>query len=101
MSTRTKVLLGAVGYLAIAILLGVLFGNQGKNEEFKPQNEFKLDPWISLKIGSVELSAHKAVFSPFLGSGLAIASPGSVSRRPQSEPNPVRTAIGGACGPTP
>ncbi|OLE35137.1 MAG: ATP synthase F0 subunit A [Actinobacteria bacterium 13_1_20CM_3_68_9] len=93
MSTRTKVLLGAVGYLAIAILLGVLFGNQGKNEEFKPQNEFKLDPWISLKIGSVDLSVNKAVFYLFLASGLTIATMVWISRRMQPKPNRVQTAM--------
>ena len=39
MKTRTKVLLGVGGYLALTILLGVVFGNAGKNNEFKPQNE--------------------------------------------------------------
>jgi F-type H+-transporting ATPase subunit a len=93
MSTRTKVLLGVGGYLAIAILLGVLFGNQGKNDEFKPQNEFKLDPWISLKIGSLDLSVNRAVFYLLLASGLTIATMVWISRRMQQKPNRVQTAI--------
>ena len=43
MSTRTKVLLGVGGYLLVASCSLVIFGNDGKNEEFKPQDEFKLD----------------------------------------------------------
>jgi F-type H+-transporting ATPase subunit a len=93
MSTRTKVLLGVGGYLAIAILLGILFGNQGKNEAFKPQNEFKLDPWISLKIGSVDLSVNRAVFYLLLASGLTIATMVWISRRMQQKPNRVQTAV--------
>jgi len=93
MSTRTKVLLGVGGYLAIAILLGILFGNQGKNEAFKPQNEFKLDPWISLKIGSLDLSVNRAVFYLLLASGLTIATMVWISRRMQQKPNRVQTAV--------
>ena len=93
MSTRTKVLLGAVGYLVVAILLGVLFGNEGKNEEFKPQNEFKLDPWVSLKIGSLDLSVNRAVFYLLLASGLTIGTMVWIARRMQQKPNRVQTIV--------
>ncbi len=93
MSTRSRVLLGAVGYLLVAILLGVLFGNQGKNEQFKPQNEFKLDPWISLKIGSIDLSVNRAVFYLLLASGLTIGTMVWISRHMQQKPNRVQTAV--------
>ena len=93
MSTRSRVLLGAVGYLLVAILLGVLFGNQGKNEQFKPQDEFKLDPWISLKIGSIDLSVNRAVFYLLLASGLTIGTMVWISRHMQRKPNRVQTAV--------
>jgi len=93
MSTRSRVLLGAVGYLVVAILLGVLFGNQGKNEQFKPQDEFKLDPWISLKIGSIDLSVNRAVFYLLLASGLTIGTMVWISRHMQQKPNRVQTAV--------
>ncbi len=32
------------------------------NENYKPQNEFKLEPWISIDIGGLDLSINKAVF---------------------------------------
>ena len=61
MKTKTKVLIGLGAYLAIAILMLLIFGNAGKNDEFKPQNEFKLEPWVSIHIGSLDLSINKAV----------------------------------------
>ena len=50
----------------------MLLGSEGKNEEFKPQNEFKLDTWISLQIGPLDMSINKAVLYLFLGSALTI-----------------------------
>lgn len=93
MKTRTKVLIGLGGYLALAILLGVLFGNAGKNDEFKPQNEFKLDAWIPIKIGSIDLSINRAVFYLLLATGLTIATMVWISRRMQQKPNRVQTAV--------
>ena len=31
------------------------------NEDYKPQNEFKLDPWIQIDIGPIDMSINKAV----------------------------------------
>jgi F-type H+-transporting ATPase subunit a len=93
MKTRTKVLLGLAVYLGITILLGALFGSAGKNEEFKPQNEFKLDAWIPIKIGSIDLSVNRAVFYLLLASGLTIATMVWIARRMQQKPNRVQTAI--------
>ena len=47
---QAKVLIGLGIYFAIAILLLLIFGSDGKNEAFQPQNEFKLEPWISIHI---------------------------------------------------
>ncbi len=84
MRTRTKVLLGVVGYLLVAILLVVIFGNAGKNEEFKPQNEFKLEPWLSI---------NRAVFYLVLASALTISVMVWISRRMQQKPNRVQIAM--------
>ena len=67
MQTRNKVLIVVGLYLLLGILLAVLLGSEGKNEEFKPQNEFKLDNWISLQIGPIDMSINKAVLYLFLG----------------------------------
>jgi F-type H+-transporting ATPase subunit a len=93
MSTRAKVFLGLGGYFAFFILMLLVFGNDGKNEEFQPQNEFKLDPWLELKIGGVDLSINRAVFYLLLASGLTILVMTWIARRMQTKPNRVQTAI--------
>ena len=80
MSTRNKVLIGVGRLSSRSILLfAVLLGSEGKNDAFKPQNEFKLDPWISLQIGPIDMSINKAVLYLFLGAALTIAADGSTS----------------------
>jgi F-type H+-transporting ATPase subunit a len=91
--TRTKVLIGLGIYFAVFILLLLIFGNAGRNDEFKPQNEFKLDPWVSIKLGSVDLSINRGVFYVALASALTIAVMVWIARRMQAKPNRVQTAI--------
>jgi F-type H+-transporting ATPase subunit a len=93
MRTRTKLLLGVGGYLLVAILLVVIFGNEGKNEEFKPQNEFKLEPWLSIKVGGIDFSINRAVFYLVLASALTILVMVWISRRMQQKPNRVQIAM--------
>ena len=54
-SRKAKIWLGVGLYLLITIGLLIVLGNDGKNDEFQPQNEFKLDPWIDIKIGGIDL----------------------------------------------
>jgi len=91
--TKTKVLIGFGVYLAIAIMLLLIFGNAGKNEGFKPQNEFKLEPWVSIHVGSLDLSINKAVLYLALASGLTIFAMVWISRRMTQKPNRVQTAV--------
>jgi F-type H+-transporting ATPase subunit a len=93
LSTKAKVFLGLGAYLAVAIAFLLIFGNAGKNDEFKPQNEFKLDPWISLKIGSLDLSINRAVFYLVLACALTIWVMVWISRRMAQKPNRVQTAM--------
>jgi F-type H+-transporting ATPase subunit a len=93
MKTRTKVLIAVGVYLLILILLGVIFGSAGKNDEFKPQNEFKLDAWIPIHIGSIDLSINKAVLYLALASGLTIGTMTWIANRMQRKPNKVQMAI--------
>ena len=70
----------------------LIFGNSGKNEDFKPQNEFKLEPWVSIHIGSLDLSINKAVLYLVLASVLTIVDDG-LDRAPhdaEAEPGPDR-----------
>jgi F-type H+-transporting ATPase subunit a len=93
LSTKAKVLIGLGVYLAIAILMLLIFGSSGKNEEFQPQNEFKLEPWVSIHLGGVDLSINKAVLYLLIASGLTIFAMLWISRRMQQKPNRVQTAV--------
>lgn len=93
LSTKAKVFIGLGIYLAVAILLLLIFGNNGKNEEFKPQNEFKLEPWISIHLGSLDLSINKAVLYLVLASALTIFTMVWIARRMQEKPNRVQAAV--------
>jgi F-type H+-transporting ATPase subunit a len=93
LSRRTKVLIGVGLYLLIGIALGVIFGSTGRNDAYKPQNEFKLDPWISIHFGSLDMSINKAVLYLFLACGLTIATMMYIANRMQQRPNRVQTAV--------
>jgi F-type H+-transporting ATPase subunit a len=93
MSTRAKLLLSAGGVLGLMIVLGVALGSTGMNNEFQPQNEFKLDPWVKIKIGVIDLSITKAVLYLIIASILTVVTMTWVARRMQQKPNRVQTAV--------
>ena len=93
LSTKAKVFLGLGAYLATAIAFVIIFGDAGKNEEFQPQNEFKLDAWIPIKIGPLDLSITRAVLYLFLACGLTIWAMTWIARRMAEKPNRVQTAV--------
>jgi F-type H+-transporting ATPase subunit a len=92
-STRRKVLIGVGIWLGVALLLFLIFGSDGKNDEFKPQNEFKLDPWISIHIGGLDLSFNKAVLYVLLTCIATIWTMVYIARRMQQKPNRVQTIV--------
>src|SRR3954447_23598013 len=93
MSTKAKVFTGLGVYFGIAILMLLIFGSSGKNEHFEPQNEFKLEPWISIHLAGIDLSINKAVLYLVLASALTIGTMLWISKRMQQKPNRVQTAI--------
>jgi F-type H+-transporting ATPase subunit a len=93
LSTKQKLLLAGGVYLLIGIILFVVAGSAGRNNAFKPQDEFKLDPWISIKIAGIDLSINRAVLYLFLGAGLTIWAMTWIARRMQERPNRVQTAV--------
>ena len=93
LSTKAKVLIGLGAYLALTILMLLVFGSSGKNESFQPQNEFKLEPWVSIHLGSLDLSINKAVLYLVIASALTIFTMVWISRRMAQKPNRVQTAI--------
>ena len=93
MSTKAKVLIGFAVYLVVAVALVALLPSEGKNEEFEPTDEFALDPWISLKIGPVDMSFNKAVLYLLLACAITAGIMIYIARRMQAKPNRVQTAV--------
>ena len=93
MSTKRKLLLIGGIYFAVVILLLVLFPSSGKNNEFQPQNEFKLDAWLPIKIGGIDFSFNRAVLYLLLAAGLTILALAWIARRMEQKPNRVQTAM--------
>jgi len=79
----------------ILVVLGMyaIFGSDGKNEAFQPQEEFRLHPWISIHIGGVDMSINRAVLYLFLAAALTCGTMIWVARRMQQKPNKVQTAV--------
>jgi len=93
MRTRNKVLIAVGVYVLVLIVLAVAFGSAGKNEEFQPQNEFKLPAWVPIKIFGIDLSINRAVLYLFLGTMLTIVTMTWIARRRQQKPNRVQMAV--------
>jgi F-type H+-transporting ATPase subunit a len=93
LSTRNKVLVVFLGVIALMVLLAVAFPSSGMNNEFKPQNEFKLDAWIPIHIGGLDLSINKAVLYLFLASAATTGTMIYIARRMADRPNRVQTAV--------
>jgi F-type H+-transporting ATPase subunit a len=93
MTRKRKVFLGIGIWLLITVVLGVLTGNEGKNKDFQPQNEFRLDAWIPIKLGGIDLSINKAVLYLILASAATVLTLNYVAKRMQDRPNRVQTAV--------
>jgi len=75
-----------------AILAGPGAALAAINEAYRPQDEFKLDPWFS--IGPIEF--NKAVLYVLIATALTCWSMVYVARRMQARPNRLQTAVEGA-----
>ncbi len=96
MSRRRMVLLGLFVWLGGTAVLFLITGSDGKNDAFKPQNEFKLEPWIDLKIAGIDLSINKAVLYVFLACAITAGTMIWIAKRMQDRPNRVQTLVEGA-----
>lgn len=89
----------AIVFVAIALLLALvvglfaLTGSHGMNSIYQPQDEFKLDDWVSIHAGKLNLSINKAVLYLFLAAAATTATLAYVARRMQQRPNKVQTAV--------
>ncbi len=96
MTRKQGVLVFLFVWLGGTALLGLILGSDGKNEEFKPQNEFKLDPWIELKLGPFDMSINKAVLYVFLACAITAGTMIWIAKRMRDRPNRVQTLVEGA-----
>lgn len=96
-------------YLAITLPIGAfLLSNPVSayaieiNEDFKPQNEFKLDPWVEIKIGPFDMSLNKAVLLLWLAGFATVISLLIISRKmvanPFKKPSRLQFVIEAAYG---
>jgi len=91
MSKSRKIFLGVFGgYILLTVLAFIVFGSAGKNETFRPQDEFNLDTWINLP-GSLDI--NKAVLYLFLAAVLTCISMVYIANRMQARPNRTQTAV--------
>jgi F-type H+-transporting ATPase subunit a len=92
MKSRTKILLGILGFYVISlVLLLVIFGfTRTDNKEFKPQNEFQLDTWINLP-GPLDI--NKGVMYIVIAGILTCGTMIWIAGRMQARPNRVQTAV--------
>jgi F-type H+-transporting ATPase subunit a len=86
---RIALVVGGIYLFLIVLAVGIFGWSRLDNEEFKPQNEFKLDTWVNL--GPFDI--NKAVLYLVIASALTIGTMLFVSRRMQARPNRVQTAI--------
>jgi F-type H+-transporting ATPase subunit a len=89
---RVAVILGGV-VLAMVVALFGIFGSEGQNLEYQPQNEFKLDDWIPIHIGSLNMSINKAVLYLWLATIITVWLMVYIARRMQDRPNNVQTGV--------
>jgi F-type H+-transporting ATPase subunit a len=72
-----------------ALLAGPAAALAAINEAYRPQDEFKLDPWFS--VGPIDF--NKAVFYVLVATALTCVSMIYVARRMQARPNRLQTAV--------
>jgi F-type H+-transporting ATPase subunit a len=76
--------------LPVAVLLaGPAAALAAINEAYRPQDEFKLDPWFS--IGPIEF--NKAVFYVLVAAALTCGTMVYIARRMQARPNRTQTLV--------
>jgi F-type H+-transporting ATPase subunit a len=90
MTTKAKIFTILGVYLLGLILLVVVAGSGGKNDEYQPQNEFKLEPWINLP-GPFDI--NKAVVYVIVAAALTVFAMVYIARRMQAHPNRVQTLV--------
>lgn len=90
MSTRAKVFSGLGIYVALMVIVVAIFGfSRIDDSPFKPENEFKLDPWIDLGF----MSINKAILYLLIAGVLTVGTMVYIAKRMQAKPNRVQTLV--------
>jgi F-type H+-transporting ATPase subunit a len=92
-SRKARIRIGVAGFILLIVVLAAAFGSAGMNSAYQPQNEFKLDPWVAIKLGPIDLSINKAVLYLFLAAVFTVVTMTYIARRMQQRPNRVQTAV--------
>jgi len=91
MSTRAKVFTGLGIWVLLILGTVLIFGfTRRDNEEFQPQEEFRLDTWVDLP-GPFDL--NKGVLYVVAAAVLTVATMLYIANRMQARPNRVQTAV--------
>ena len=93
MKTRTKVLLGLFAFFTLFMILLVIFGSDGKNDAFQPQEEFRLTPWIEIDVFGIDMSINRAVFYLFLAAAATCFTMTWIAKRMVDKPNKTQMAV--------
>lgn len=90
MSTKQKLLAGfGVYILGVIVIVAATGWNRTSNNEFRPQNEYRLDTWFS--IGPFDF--NKAAMYVLIAGILTVATMVYIARRMQQRPNRVQAAV--------
>jgi F-type H+-transporting ATPase subunit a len=90
LSNKQKFLLFFGLYIAVTVIIVAATGwHRTTNDEFQPQNEFKLDDWVDLGVFSI----NKAVLYLVMAGILTCFTMIWVARRMQAKPNRVQTTV--------
>ena len=93
LSTKGKFGLIFGVYIFGLVALAVIFGSDGKNDTFQPQEEFRLENWIEISIAGVDMSINKAVLYLALASAATIAVMVGIARKLKQKPGLTQTAV--------
>jgi F-type H+-transporting ATPase subunit a len=92
-TTRRWIALGAAVIVILGVALALALPSPGRNEDFKPADEFKLHPMLLLKFGALDMSINKAVVYVWLACALTTITMVFIAGRMQATPNRVQTAV--------
>jgi F-type H+-transporting ATPase subunit a len=90
MTTKQKLLTGfGVYILGVIVIVAATGWHRTSNNEYHPQNEFKLDTWFS--VGPFDF--NKAAMYVLIAAILTVVTMVYIARRMQQRPNRVQTAV--------